>query len=196
MAVERKWLAVTATPLTANGTALGLIQVADTTGFKVKGQAFLIANTLSPIPVQIQRVLSPTLMIVGPPGTTPSPNNYIDVSAFTVALNAQIGFPEQDKNKIKPDDIEQAVYESDPAVAIRNILVDQYGNFYDKNNPMPTKIMDAVGLAPDDFDEVVIDRDAEEDPVSYNFFKNSNPVGVIQVTYDLSKVPIRYKRTS
>jgi hypothetical protein len=137
MAVERKWLAVPAVNFTADGTQFGVVTVTDTAGFKVKGSAYITANTKPVLLVQIQRVLSPTVMIVGPPGTTPSPSNFIDVSTYTVILNAQIAFPEQDKNRIKADDIDQAVYESDPVVAKRVIQVDEYGQFFSKDNPIP-----------------------------------------------------------
>jgi hypothetical protein len=136
MAVEKNWLAVTATPLTANGTQFGVVTIADTNGYKVKGYAFIAANTVTTQQLQIQRVISSTQLILGPLGTSPSPNNFTNLSAYTVALDATIGFPEQPKNKIKPDDIEQATYEADPAVAIRVIPVDPYGGLIGPDNPM------------------------------------------------------------
>ncbi len=137
MAVEKMWLAVPAQALTADGTQFGVITVADTAGFRVKGYAMLAANTLPVRQVQIQRVISNTQMIVGNVGTSPSPGQFIDASAYTVALSAQIAFPEQDKNKIKADDIDQAVYEADPIVAKRVVAVDEYGKIYSKDNPIP-----------------------------------------------------------
>jgi hypothetical protein len=138
MAVEKKWLSVTTTPFTSNGTQFGVVTVADTAGFKVKGLCFLAGNSpLTVLQLQVQRVLSPTQLIVGPPGSTPDPSNFTDISAYTVSQGAVIGFPEQSKNKIKPDDIEQATYEADPTVAWRVTLVDQYGRFYSVTNPIP-----------------------------------------------------------
>lgn len=146
MAVEKKWLAVTATPLTADGTSLGIVTVANTAGFKVKGTAFLAANTLPVIQVQIQRVLSSTQMIVGPVGSTPAPNNFTDISAYTVALNATIGFPEQDKNNIPDKDHYIAVYEGDPTVADRVIPVDQYGRLISQDNPLPVAFDGTIAI--------------------------------------------------
>ncbi len=137
MAVEKKWLGASATPFTSDGGKFGVVTVADTAGFKVKGFAAILANTLPPLQVQIQRVVNKTTMIVGILGSQPALNFFIDVSAYTVAKGATIAFPEQDKNKIKPDDIFQAVYEADPTVALRTVFVDQYGNFYNNNNPLP-----------------------------------------------------------
>src|SRR5271165_3913296 len=132
MAFEKSWANVPPIPLTVDGSSLGVIQVADTAGFKVKGLANLANNTGLTMVVQVNQVISPTTMIVGKPGSSPSAiqgglasGSIVDVSAFTVATSSTIGFAMQPKNKIKPDDIEQAVYESDPAVAIRNVLVDQ-----------------------------------------------------------------------
>jgi hypothetical protein len=137
MAVEKKWLAVPATPFTADGTQFGVVTIADTNGFKVKGDAYIAASGLPLLQVQIQRVISSTTLIVGHPGTTPQPNHFINISAYTVVSGAVIGFPEQDKNKIKADDIDQAVYEADPTVAIRVIPVDPYGALVGPDNPLP-----------------------------------------------------------
>lgn len=138
MALEKAWGAVPATLFTADGTDAGIVTIADTAGFKVKGYAQITGNSpLGPIQVQIQRVISPTQLIVGPVGSFISPSKFTDISAYTVLLGSNISFPEQPKNKIKPDDIEQAVYESDPTVANRSVLVDQYGDFYSLNNPVP-----------------------------------------------------------
>ena len=146
MAVERKWLTVLATPFTANGSATGVVTIADTTGFKVKGAAYIVANGLPPLELQIQRVLSPTQLIVGPPRAVPNPAIFTDISSYTVAANAMIGFAEQSKNLIKPEDVVTATYESDPTVAWRTVLVDQYGNFYGKNNPIPISFDGTVSI--------------------------------------------------
>ena len=191
MAVEKKWLAVTATPLTTDGTRLGLVTVADTTGFKVKGYAYLATTGPSPSPmtlqVQIQRVISSTQMIVGPPGTTPAPNNFIDVSAFTVLSGAVIAFPEQDKNKIKADDVDQATYEADPVVARRVIPVSPDGNLIGPNNPLSVNVISSgsgSGLVPANYDDVKIIKNSNGDPTQYQFYLAGMSVGNINVFYD------------
>lgn len=143
MALERAWLTVTPIPLVADGTAQGLVTVADTAGFKVKGSAYLANTNGLQMIVQINQVISPTQMVVGKQGSSPSSTGgaasgaVVDISAFTVITGSTIGFPQQPKNKIKTDDIDEAIYEADPTVAIRSVLVDQYGNFYDIDNPIP-----------------------------------------------------------
>jgi len=153
MAFEKSWSTVAPTPLTTDGTSLGVITVADTVGFKVKGQAQLSNSSGLHMVVQINQVLSSTTMIVGRPGSSPSgtaggiaSGAVVDVSAFTVALNSVIGFGMQPKNKIKADDIDQAVYEADPTVALRVTNVDPYGNIYGPANPMPVAVEGTISI--------------------------------------------------
>jgi hypothetical protein len=144
MAFEKAWDTVFPTLLTANGGAFGLVQVADTIGFYVKGLAQLTNNVGLTMVVQVNQVISSTEMIVGKPGSSPSATAgglangaVVDVSSFTTATASTIGFAMQPKNKIKPDDIEQATYAGDPVTAVRVIPVDPYGNLIGKDNPLP-----------------------------------------------------------
>lgn len=166
MAFEKSWSTVAPIPLTADGSEFGVIQVADTNGFKVKGAAQLANTNGLQMVVQVNQVLSSTIMIVGKLGSSPSATAgglasgaVVDVSAFTVAYGSTIGFTMQPKNKIKPDDIEQATYECDPTVAVRTIPVDPYGNLYGPDYPMPVAFdgtisigdVTVVGTAPDHY---------------------------------------------
>ena len=138
MALERKWNAVLPQLFTVDGTAQGVITLADTAGFKTKQLAYLLKNATNPLPVQVMKVLSPTKLIVGAINAKLSGWMPLDVSAYTVASGASIGAEEQDKIANPPDgDHYKAVYESDPTVADRVVFVDKYGNFYDNNNPLP-----------------------------------------------------------
>ena len=186
MAVEKKWLAVTATPFTADGTQFGVVTIADTNGYKVKGYVFISANTLPTIQLQVQRVTSPTTMIVGPPGTTPQVNHYTNISAYTVALNAMVGFPEQDKNKIKADDIDQAVYEGDPTVAIRTIPVDPYGNLYGPDYPMPVSatITPTPGTIPTVWTNIELFYDANNNLTLVQYYNGVSVERTLTLTYD------------
>jgi hypothetical protein len=140
--LENKWDAVPPQLFTANGTAQGLVQVADTAGFRVKQCVWLRNNTFAstqPVPVQVKRVLSTTLLIVGTINNAQIASWMpLDISAFTVASGAYIGAEQQEKSALPgPDAHYNAVYETDPVVADRVVQVDKYGNFYDSNNPMP-----------------------------------------------------------
>lgn len=126
MAQEKFWPKVPATALTTDGNVNGFITIADTTGFKVKMVARLTADTLPPLSLEIKRVISSTEMLVGPIGT--SIDDREDVSDYTVALNAKISADRQRRPSIPLKEINRAVYEEEPTVAIRAMLVDEDGN--------------------------------------------------------------------
>lgn len=127
MALEKRWEGVSQA-FTANGTQKGVVQVADATGFFAKQQVSLYSNTQSRTVYEVKRVY-PTEIWVGLVGT--GIDRYEDVSAYTVADSATITANEQVKPSIKPEDILQAVYQRDPAAALRNLLVDKFGNPFD-----------------------------------------------------------------
>lgn len=136
--IERKWLAVIATPLIANGTSIGVVTVADTAGFRTKQSVFLTSSINGQKQFQVQEVISATQLVVGPVGSRVGRQNFSDVSAFLVADNATMGAVEQDRTANPPDkDHYSAIYESDPVVADRVILVDQFGRLFGNGNPLP-----------------------------------------------------------
>ena len=65
-----------------------------------------------------------------------------DISAYLVADSATVSASPQDKNITPPVDHEHAVYEQEPTLAKRTISVDEFGNFYDVNNPIPVRLSD------------------------------------------------------
>lgn len=164
MALERKWPAIPARLLTADGNAFGLIQIADTAEFRTKQKIGLKSNTLSPTAYQVKEVISSTQLIVGPIDNKVGRENFSDVSMWTVADGATIHAVEQDKNQIPDKDHYLAVYESDPVVADRVILVDKYGNKYGEGNPLPiafdgTVAVGNVTITDDGGDELQINSD-------------------------------------
>lgn len=81
---------------------------------------------------EIKRILSPTTIKVGP----------LDSNLFTfsnpVSFSGGILWAsEQPRNTIAVDPIIRNVYEEEPAVAIRAVNVDRYGQFYSASNPLP-----------------------------------------------------------
>lgn len=198
MAMERFRAAFLVTPLTSNGTALGVITVADTAGLYVKQVVELKSNTKQPAQFQVQEVLSNTQFVIGPVGPKVGHQNFSDASSYLLTDIATISAPQQKKSEIPDKDHYLAVYESDPIVADRVVAVDKYGRFYDTDNPMPTSggSGGSSGLTPSGYDDVDITRDSEDDPIFYTFFKNSVNIGVIGVYYNANKSSIRYKRLS
>jgi hypothetical protein len=191
---ERHLIEVKPRAFTVDGSSYGLVHVGDVRGFFVKQTVILTSDTQPPLQVEIKRFESTTSFYVGKKGE--NIDARIDVSAYKVVDNASVSAPKQSRPGITLEHIDRASYEEEPILAKRVIAVDETGEHYGKDNPVPVEVVSTAKLAPTDFDEVTITRDAFEDPVSYNFFKNSILVGVIEVTYDPARSAIRYKRTS
>ena len=135
MALEKSWEQVSQL-FTSNGTTNGIIAVTDASGFFAKQKVTLSSNTQPKQEYEVKRVL-PGKVIVGLCGT--SIVSYTDVSAYTLADAAVIFAAEQNKKQIQPPEIWNAVYERDPAVAIRTKLVDIFGTSIGPNNPLPVQ---------------------------------------------------------
>lgn len=181
MALERKWLAVLATPFTANGTALGVVTVADTAGFRVKQLVFCLSNTVQPQQFQVNAVLSPTQLVLGPVGPKVGSNNFVSLAAFLTADGATVAAPEQDKSGIPDKDHYLAVYEAEPIVADRVIWVDQYGRFYGPGNPLPIAFDGTIAIG-----DVKI-KDSDGDELSVNPDGSINVNIVTAVTSNVNK---------
>lgn len=197
MAIEKKWLAIPPRLMTQDGTTLGIITTASTKDLRVKMAVVLQAPNIPPTRLQVKRVISPTQFLVGPfpEGQTQGKaglKTTSDVSVYTVFAGSFWYTQEQDKSIPKSDDIDQAVYEQEPVVALRTFPVDEFGRSYDSENPFPT-IPGGQQISPPEFDEVVIIRDADEYPTQYQFFLNGVQVWHIDVEYDPNKFAIHYK---
>lgn len=144
MAIEKSFDAVSQ-PFVANGTVQGVITVADASGFYAKQKVTLTSNTQSALQLEVRRV-TPTTIQVGHPGT-PFNGPYADVSAYTVADSAIVAAPEQVKPVLKPDEIIQAVYARDPAVALRTLQVNKFGQAIDTVTGIDGKTRLAVDAA-------------------------------------------------
>lgn len=141
---EKQWLAVPPTLFTADGGMQGQIQVADTTGFRVKATVNIVCPSLPNLQVQVKRVISKTQILVGSLGK--NIDNRVDLTAYTLALGAYVYQDVQDRVTIAPADIIQAVYEQEPVVAIRTIPVDELGNSYGPENPLPVAFDGTVSV--------------------------------------------------
>lgn len=162
MAIEKKWSAFGPTAITADGTTEGQIFIPDTCGLYVKQKVRLISDTSQIVNLEIKRVRSSTEIVVGPSGQ--NINTCSDVSSMLVADNATLRADEQAMNHIPPADIQQAIYEREPIVAERNILVDCYGDFYTRDNPLPVdaNVTTNSYSNPEIVNFAVVDKDTEE----------------------------------
>jgi len=178
MAFERTIAAVPPQAFTADGTAFGVITIADTLGIKVKQEVVLNANTLPPLSLQVKRVLSTTQFIVGPNGAIKA-NNFTNISAYTVALAANVSAQEQNKVNIPDVDHYKAIYEMDPTVADRVIPVDPYGNLYGPDNPLPVSFDGTISIG-----EVEIKGSPSGNLLDVNSDGSIKTVGLFTDPYD------------
>lgn len=135
MAHEREWLRVEVRSFVSDGGADGSITLSSTSGFKVKQKVKITAIGESPLVLEVKRVISPTTLLVGP--FNQNINIRTNLSAYTVAKASGISAETQSKKFPTDKDIHSFIYEQEPTVAYRTISVDEYGDFYSSNNPLP-----------------------------------------------------------
>lgn len=188
MAIEQKWPAVAPQLFIADGGQYGIIKVSSAAGFKVKQKVVITAIGQNTIQAQVKRVMGPDTIVVGPFPTEQNKNTLTartDLTLYTVAASASIYAEEQDKVKLKPDDILQAVYRQEPGTTIGVEIDDQYGNPIDSvrdNNGINRLAVDGQFHA-----EVDVQVDVDVDGF-YDSVTNPDPdnIGIIGHTRSLS----------
>lgn len=138
--LEKRLIAVPPQLLTTDGTANGKLTIVDSTLFKVKQVIFIRSNTLEPIELEIKRIEGAYTIYLGP--LTQTIDKRSNLVIYTVASGAYIYSNEQKRPSIPQEEFNRAVYEEEPIVAQRTILVDQHGDHYKTNNPFPVKLSD------------------------------------------------------
>lgn len=129
MAIEKFWPDVPVQVLSLNGGKYGQIKIPSTVGIKVKQRIILFSNTQAPRELEVKRVLSETDIEVGQVG--PEMKNRSDLTLFLTSDSASLFAKEQPRPAILPDQFSRAVYEEEPAVAIRTLMVDILGRYID-----------------------------------------------------------------
>jgi len=140
---EKRWAAVPPQLFTVNGSANGVIKVAaDACAlFKVKQKVIINAATLPVLDqIEVKKILDDNTIVIGPQSA--NIHTYTDLSAYTTALGAFIFANEQHRALIPYEEVVRAVYEEEPTVANRSILVDQCGDKYTTENPFPVQLSD------------------------------------------------------
>lgn len=125
MAIEKTWLAIPALALTQNGGKYGELFVSSTLSFKVKQRVFLKSNTVLSKQFEIKRINDDTSMELGAIGQ--GIKDRSDIQEFLIADSAMLYAIDQERPAIPPDAFERAVYEEEPTVAKRVVLVDTLG---------------------------------------------------------------------
>lgn len=128
---------------TADGAVNGLITVTSTKKFKANAKVQIKADTLPDIALNIIEVVSSTQMIIG--DFSRGRETRVDLTQYTLALNASIVQGPQDRPQVPKDDQARSTYEQEPTLARRVILVDYLGRIYGDDNPIPVT-MDGNGI--------------------------------------------------
>jgi len=137
---EKKYLDIAPRLFTANGTITGVVTIATTRHFKVKQRVILQTAIIPPSDFAVKRVISATQMVIGP--INAPIEAFSDISSYTVAGGAMVYLPEQKRTTIPWEEQERATYEEEPTVARRVFMVDELGDGYRKDNPLPVQLSD------------------------------------------------------
>ena len=134
---ERRWPVLVLTPIQISNY---IVTVTDTVGLHVKQQVTLSLGSLSK-DFEIKRVISKTQLKVGQ-------KQELKGSSFSVYSNptefdgGTLTVVEQERNKVSWDIVGRSVYAEEPIVALRNVLVDRYGEYYTTANPLDVRLSD------------------------------------------------------
>lgn len=138
MAFEKRLAELQPRNITADGTADGQLQIDDAFLLKVKQIIYLRSNTLPSLKLEVKRVVDPVTFYVGPVGG--SIDARTDVSTYLMADQARV-FNTDRKDLGRPsidtDDFLRAVYDEEPVVAIRTVLVDRGGRYVGSDPDAP-----------------------------------------------------------
>lgn len=132
---EKSFLEVAPRNLLLDGTTEGRLSVAGACQLKVGQKFTLKSNTQPPIQVKITQFIDELTFFVG--AHNKSVNDRVDVSAYLVADGANIFACKQPRPSIPPDDAIRGAYSEEPAMAFRNLLVDECGKALNAANPLP-----------------------------------------------------------
>jgi hypothetical protein len=184
---EKKWLSVDPILFTADGNTggLGHVTVTNAKQFRVKQLVNIQSNTLQPVALQVKRVISETVLLVGL-AKTPI-NKGHDISGYLVADGATISSVEQDRPGITEVDHERATYDEEPRVAKRVILVDSLGRYFEVDNPMPVRLSDGsinIGTVNADVDVQLTDKESAPGENDYDIVRIGNGVYELEILPD------------
>jgi hypothetical protein len=136
MAIEKAWLPIAPRLLTSNGKKNGEIQLSTTKSFRVGMIVLLSSNSLpTPKSFKIKRIIDNKVYLGSPD------KNILhreDMTGYLLADAAVIWANEQEKAKVPFDDQEMASWEHEPINGRRVFLIDEEGNPYGEDNPVPT----------------------------------------------------------
>jgi hypothetical protein len=175
---ERKFYGDITKALTLDGNVFGVITIDSTFLFKV-GQSVSLKSTSQPQQIfKVKGVLSETELVVG----SPQENifQYSDMSLYLVSESATITLPEQKRQVIHINEIQRAVYEEEPTIALRTHSVDHLGRSYTAENPIPI-------IKGKKWNKILLNRDDDKDITEAVFLQDGLEVRKYILTYDEDK---------
>jgi hypothetical protein len=186
MLTEKKWPSVILNPIQV---ADSVITVADVYGLHPKQQITLFKTGLDPLECEVKRIISKTQFYVGEIGGKIS--KYLNPTEYD---GGSITVSEQERNTVDANAGIRAAYAEEPTVALRNALVDYYGNYIDsevtddgKNALVVAAQIDIpFGFKPKKYDQVSLERDSQtKDIVHAKFYYRSVLQKDLLLTYDI-----------
>lgn len=188
---EQQWLSVFLSPITV---ANSVITVSDTFGLHPKAPIQLrdLSGNISDF--EIKRVLNDTQIQIGSVGT-----GIVGPYANPVAFNGgSLTMGEVNRNKFGSELVLRAVYQEEPATALRNLLVNKYGAPIDTSLDAEGDVVLKVdaGLTPDPLpytDDVKIVYGSNGKASQYQFYLAMVLKYTVNVTYNVANKPIDYQ---
>lgn len=169
---EKSFLEVAPRPLLLDGSIDGILSIAGACQLKVGQKIYLISDTELPLQVKINQFIDDLSFYVGAPNK--GVNDRIDVSAYLASDNSNISARKQPRPSIPQIDVLRYVYSEEPAMALRNVLVDSCGTVIDENNPL------AVNPTPNIVDISAQITKIEINPTTWTLLERSgstSPIG-------------------
>jgi len=136
--IEKFYKAINAVAITASGTINGKLTLATTLNFKVKMRVLLEDPVAPDIALEVKRVNSSNELELGPIGQSIQKRTDLSAYSATSTLRSIL----QKRPDIPLQEIERAVFEEEPTVALRVKPVDPFGNSYTVENPIPVQLSD------------------------------------------------------
>lgn len=195
--IERRWRLVGPFAFTSVGSTDGKVQIADACDFRVKMRV-RVANGPNRLDLEVKRVNSETELELGPLGKI---TERADLSAFPVG--SMILAIEQPRNDIPLQEIERAVYEEEPIVAIRNMLVspcvgEPIGTSTDANGNVSLNVNVGnigSGIIPPSFTKIILTRDpSSKNVVVAEYYDHSTLLSTLNLFYDCDEDLIEVNR--
>lgn len=187
-AFEKKWPTILLSPIYV---ANHIITVPSTAGLHSRQKITLRKIGVEPKEFYINRVLSDTqITVYHKDGEFVSKDNPVEFDGGSLEMS------EQNRNPIQADYVIRAVYEEEPAVALRTMLVSQYGErvstYKDKQGQISLNVNALNGLLPSEYDEIILTNNSCGNPIDVKFYLNTTLIRHLSLLYgskqDLLKV--------